>query len=77
MADGEHYFVSGSKDRMAKVWNVRNQGNGNGTMGCSLTYAGHQKPVFAVKLMENLDSVVSCDGTVHVSRVCVCVCVCV
>ena len=66
-ADGEHYFVSGSKDRTAKVWSVRNHGTGSGSVGCSLTYAGHQKPVLAVELMENLDSVVSCDGSVHVS----------
>ena len=67
-ADGEHYFVSGSRDRTAKVWSVRNHGNNSGSVGCRLTYGGHQKPVFAIELMENLDSVVSCDGTVHVSR---------
>ena len=67
MADGEHYFVSGSKDRTAKVWSVRNQGSSSGSVSCSLTYGGHQKPIFAVELMENLDSVVSCDGSVHVS----------
>ena len=61
---------------MAKVWSVRNHGNASGSVGCSLTYSGHQKPVVAVELMENLDSVVSCDGSVHVSW-CVCVCVCV
>ena len=43
-------------------------------MGCRLTYGGHQKSVFAVELMENLDSVVSCDGTVHVSVGCESVC---
>ena len=69
-ADGEHYFVSGSKDRMAKVWSIRNHGTGSGSVGCRLTYSGHQKPVFAVELMENLDSVASCDGSVHVSWWC-------
>ena len=68
MADGEGYFVSGSKDRTAKVWSIRNQGNSGATMGCRLTYGGHQKSVFAVELMENMDSVVSCDGSVHVSE---------
>ena len=79
MADGEHYFVSGSKDRTAKVWSVRNQGSGSTMVNCSLTYAGHQKPVIAIELMENMDSVVSCDGYVHVSvcvHVCVCMCAC-
>ncbi len=68
-ADGEHYFVSGSKDRTAKVWSIRNHGTGGSgsVVGSRLTYSGHQKPVLAVKLMENLDSVASCDGSVHVS----------
>ena len=30
------------------------------------TYSGHQKSVFAVELVENMDSIVSCDGAVHV-----------
>ena len=64
------------------MWSVRNHGTGSGSVGCNLTYSGHQKPVIAIELMENLESVVSCDGSVHVSwcacvseYVCVCVCV--
>ena len=86
VADSEHYFISGSRDKTVKVWSLRNNGPGSGTVSSRLTYTGHQKPVAAVELLENLDSVVSCDGTVHVSvsvhlhlrmTVCVCVCVCV
>ena len=68
MADGESYFVTGSKDRTAKVWTIRNHGNSSASMGCRLTYGGHQRSVFAVELMENMDSVVSCDGSLHVSE---------
>ncbi len=66
LSDGEHYFVSGSKDKTAKIWNLRNQGKGSGNVGCQLTYGGHQKPVVAVELLERIDTVASCDGTLQV-----------
>lgn len=67
LSDGEHYFVSGSKDKTAKIWSLRNQGKGSAVLGCQLTYSGHQKPVAAVELLERTDTVASCDGTVQVS----------
>lgn len=67
VSDSEHYFISGSRDKTVKVWSLKNNGPGSGLISSRLTYTGHQKPVVAVELLENLDSVVSCDGTVHVS----------
>ena len=66
LSDGEHFFVSGSKDKTAKIWSLRNQGKASATVGCQLTYSGHQKPVVAVELLERIDTVASCDGTLQV-----------
>lgn len=66
VSDGEHFFVSGSKDKTAKIWSLRNQGKASANVGCQLTYGGHQKPVIAVELLERIDTVASCDGTLQV-----------
>ena len=66
LSDGEHFFVSGSKDKTAKIWSLRNQGKGSASVGCQLTYTGHQKAVTAVELLERIDTVASCDGLLQV-----------
>lgn len=66
VSDGEHFFISGSKDKTVKIWSLRNQGHAS-AVGCQLTYSGHQKPVVAVELLERTDTVASCDGALHVS----------
>lgn len=68
LSDGEHFFVSGSRDKTAKIWSLRNQGHGSASVGCQLTYSGHQKAVLAVELLERVDTVASCDGTLQVSQ---------
>ena len=67
VSDGEHFFLSGSRDKTVKVWSLRNQGFGSTAISPQLTYTGHQKPVVAVELLEETDIVVSCDGLLHVS----------
>ena len=69
VSDGEHFFVSGSKDKTVKVWSLRNQGAGSLAVGPQLTYTGHQKPLVAVELLEEIDMVASCDGALHVSLI--------
>ena len=68
VADSEHYFASGSKDKTVKIWTLRNHGDGSTSSTARYTYCGHQKPVVAVELLEAMDNVVSCDGSVHVSE---------
>ena len=60
--------MSGSKDKTVKIWSLRNQGKGSNSVGCQLTYTGHQKLVTAVELLERIDTVASCDGTLQVRR---------
>lgn len=74
VSDGEHFFLSGSRDKTVKVWSLRNQGVGSMSVAPQLTYSGHQKPVVAVELLEETDTVASCDGTLHVSYVLACAC---
>ncbi len=68
VSNSETFFVSTSKDRMAKVWKLGNYGDGDGTILASLTYNGHSKSVLGAELLEGAGQVVSCDGTAHVSR---------
>lgn len=66
LSDGEHFFISGSKDKTVKIWSLRNQGRSSSAVSCQLTYNGHQKAVVAVELLERTDTVASCDGTLQV-----------
>ena len=66
VSNSETYFVSASKDKTVKMWSLRNHGDGLASLGCRLTYTGHQKPVVSAALLENIPNVVSCDGTLHV-----------
>ena len=70
VSDSEHIFVSVSRDKTARVWKLGNHGDGEGTIGPSLTYSHHSKAVWGVELLEGAGQVVSCDGTVHVSHTC-------
>lgn len=70
VSDSETMFVSASRDKTARVWRLGNHGDGEGTVGPSLTYNGHSKPVLGVELLEGLGQVLSCDGAVHVSNSC-------
>lgn len=67
VSDNEQIFVSTSKDKMAKVWKLGNHGDGSSRLNCCLTYSGHSKSVIGAELVEGIDQVVSCDGSVHVS----------
>jgi len=69
VSNSEHYFVSVSRDKTAKVWKMSNHGDGEGTIPSSLTYAGHSKALFGVELLEGVGQAVSCDGTAHVSSI--------
>ena len=67
VSDNEQVFVSTSKDKTAKIWKLGNHGDGSSRLNCCLTYSGHSKTVIGAELMEGIDQVVSCDGSVHVS----------
>uniref|UniRef100_A0A4W5PZ78 Uncharacterized protein n=1 Tax=Hucho hucho TaxID=62062 RepID=A0A4W5PZ78_9TELE len=62
---GEDYFLSGSKDKMVKLWPLYNHGNGTREGEPRLTKTDHKKSVFYVGQLDALQEVVTCDGTVH------------
>ena len=64
VSDCEHFFLSSSKDKTVKLWSLRRLGAQS--VAQQLTYAGHQKPVVGLELLEPLWQVASCDGSVHV-----------
>ena len=68
VSDTEHFFLSASKDKTAKLWLLRNQGDGSAHLSPQLTYAHHQKAVTHVQLVSSTGNAISCDGTVHVSN---------
>ena len=65
--EGHGLFLSGSRDRTVKVWNLNSQGDGSADIPCLLTYRRHQKTVLAVDFLERTGSVISCSGSIHVS----------
>ncbi len=67
VSDSETFFVSASKDKLAKVWKLDNCGDGDGMISASLTYSGHSKSLLGAELLEGTGQVVSCDGAAHVS----------
>jgi len=64
--ESENSFLTGSRDKTAKVWALRSQGDGSDAVSCQWTYGQHRKSVFSVHFLEGHGRVASCDGNVHV-----------
>ena len=62
----ELFFFSASKDRTVKIWSLHNRDDEMEMCQCKRTYTEHQRPLFSVQYIQNLQQVVSCDSTLHV-----------
>ena len=78
--DSEQYFVSSGKDKSSsvKLWTMQSLLS---TTSVLPTQEYKHKSVFAVELLDQVQQLVTCDGSIFVSgggeAFCVCVCTCV
>ncbi|ESO00077.1 hypothetical protein HELRODRAFT_192724 [Helobdella robusta] len=64
--NGEHSFMTSSKDHTVKLWSLRNRDGGSYESPCQSTYSSHKKPISSMLYMDMLRTVASTDGSVHI-----------
>lgn len=60
----EGWFLSSSKDKTVRIWSLH--GSVSDTVEPLFVYRQHKKTVFHASLVEADNSVVSCDGNIHI-----------
>ena len=60
--DNENSFLSGGRDKVVRLWSVRNAGEGDTQMSSQSLFSGHKRSVFYVSFLPGPGHAVSCDG---------------
>ena len=63
--DNENSFLSAGRDRVVRLWSMRNTGEGESTVAAQSVYPGHRKTVFTVAYLEARGLAASCDSSLH------------
>ena len=64
--DNENSFLSGGRDKVVRLWSVRNTGEGDTQVSAQSLFSGHKKSVFYVSFLPGPGHAVSCDGSLVV-----------
>uniref|UniRef100_H2YJ53 BEACH domain-containing protein n=1 Tax=Ciona savignyi TaxID=51511 RepID=H2YJ53_CIOSA len=62
--NSEEWFVTGGKDKMVKIWSLHT--STCDTIQPSFTYRGHKKTPSHISILESDNTILTCDGSVHV-----------
>ena len=60
--DNENSFLSGGRDKVVRLWSVRNTGEGDTQVASQSLFTGHKRSVFYVSFLSGPGHAVSCDG---------------
>ena len=60
--DNENSFLSGGRDKVVRLWSVRNSGEGESQASSQSLFSGHKRSVFYVSFLSGHGHAVSCDG---------------